>query len=71
MEVLIIDGLRDKPHPTHLTVSLAVAASKAISAQKTYLTHQAHDRKHAERAADLPPGIDVAYDGMKLEFVLA
>jgi phosphoribosyl 1,2-cyclic phosphate phosphodiesterase len=71
VEVLIIDGLRDRPHPTHLTVSMAIDASKAIGARKTYLTHQAHDRKHAERAADLPPAIDVAYDGMKLEFVLA
>jgi phosphoribosyl 1,2-cyclic phosphate phosphodiesterase len=71
VEVLIIDGLRDLPHPTHLTVSGAIGEARAIGARQTYLTHQADDRKHADRARDLPPGVDITYDGMKLEFVLA
>jgi phosphoribosyl 1,2-cyclic phosphate phosphodiesterase len=71
VDVLIIDGLRDKEHPTHLNVRGAVAAAQAIGPKKTYLTHQTHDKFHAERARELPPGIDVSYDGMKLEFVLA
>jgi phosphoribosyl 1,2-cyclic phosphate phosphodiesterase len=70
VEVLIIDGLRERPHPTHLTVSGAVATAQAIGAQRSYLTHQTHEKRHADRARDLPPGIDVAYDGMKLEFAL-
>jgi phosphoribosyl 1,2-cyclic phosphate phosphodiesterase len=70
VEVLIIDGLREKEHPTHLNVKGAVEAAQAIGARQTYLTHQTHDRCHADRARSLPPGIDVTYDGMKLEFAL-
>jgi phosphoribosyl 1,2-cyclic phosphate phosphodiesterase len=70
VEVLIIDGLRDRAHPTHLTVSGAVEAAQAVKAARTFLTHQTHEKKHVDRQRDLPPGIDVAYDGMKLEFDL-
>ncbi len=70
VEVLIIDGLRDKEHPTHLTVSGAVAAAKAIGAQRTFITHQTHEKTHVDRQRDLPAGMDVAYDGMKLKFDL-
>ena len=69
-EVLIIDGLREKPHPTHLNVSEAVVTALAIGAKKSFLTHQTHERTHLERQAQLPAGIDVAYDGMKFEFEL-
>ena len=68
VEVLIIDGLRDKPHPTHLTVTGAVEVAQAIGAKQTFLTHQTHEKVHAERIKELPPGISVAYDGMKLEW---
>jgi phosphoribosyl 1,2-cyclic phosphate phosphodiesterase len=70
VEVLIIDGLRDKPHPTHLTVSGAVEAAQAIGAGRSYLTHQTHEKRHADRLRDLPAGIEVTYDGMKLDFDL-
>jgi phosphoribosyl 1,2-cyclic phosphate phosphodiesterase len=70
VEVLIIDGLRDAPHPTHLTVSGAVEVAQAVRAKQTYLTHQTHERLHVERQRQLPAGIDVAYDGMKIEFDL-
>ena len=71
VEVLIIDGLRDRPHPTHLTVSGAVEVAQAVGAIRTYLTHQTHEKCHVDRSRDLPPAIEVAYDGMKLEFELA
>ena len=68
VEVLIIDGLREKPHPTHLNVEGAVAAAQAIGAQRSFLTHQTHEKTHVDRSRGLPKGIEVAYDGMKLEF---
>jgi phosphoribosyl 1,2-cyclic phosphate phosphodiesterase len=71
VEVLIIDGLRDKPHPTHLTVNGAVEVAQAVGAGRSYLTHQTHEKRHVDRMRDLPAGIEVAYDGMKLEFDLA
>jgi phosphoribosyl 1,2-cyclic phosphate phosphodiesterase len=71
VEVLVIDGLREAPHPTHLTVSEAVDVAQAVRARQTYLTHQTHERFHVARQRQLPAGIDVAYDGMKIEFALA
>jgi len=70
VEVLIIDGLREKPHPTHLNVSGAVEAAQAIGARQSFITHQTHEKCHADRERDLPAGIGVTYDGMKLEFTL-
>ncbi len=71
VEVLIIDGLRDKPHPTHLTVAGAVEAARAIGAQRSFLTHLTHEKCHVDRLRDLPSGVELAYDGMKFEFDLA
>ena len=71
VEVLIIDGLREKFHPTHLNVEGAVEASRSIGAKQSYLTHQTHEKRHEDRARGLPVGIGVAFDGQKLEFSLA
>jgi phosphoribosyl 1,2-cyclic phosphate phosphodiesterase len=70
VEILIIDGLRDKPHPTHLNVAGAVEVAQAVGARQSFLTHLTHEKSHVDRAAGLPAGIDVSYDGMKFEFRL-
>jgi len=70
VDVLIIDGLRDKPHPTHLTVHDAVEIALALGARRSFLTHQTHEKCHVDRMRELPAGVEVAYDGMKLEFEL-
>ena len=68
-EVLIIDGLRDKAHPTHLTVRGAVEAAHTIGAKRSFITHQTHEKCHADRSRDLAPdNVAVSYDGMKLKF---
>ena len=71
VEVFIIDGLRDRPHSTHLTVSAAVEVALAIGAKRSFLSHQTHEKTHVDRQRDLPAGIDVAYDGLTFEFELA
>lgn len=71
VEVLIIDGLRDKPHPTHLTVQGAVEVAQAVGAQRSFLTHLTHEKNHIDRSRDLPAGVALAYDGLKFEFDLA
>lgn len=71
VDVLVIDGLRERPHPTHLNVSGALEAIRAIAPKQAYLAHQTHDATHAEREAGLPPGVGVIYDGMTIEFDLA
>lgn len=70
VEVLVIDGLREAPHPTHLTVGAAIEVAQSVRAKQTYLTHQTHERTHVDRQRQLPAGIDVAYDGLKLKFDL-
>jgi phosphoribosyl 1,2-cyclic phosphate phosphodiesterase len=71
VDTLIIDGLRDRPHPTHLTVAGALEAAAAIGPRQTFITHLTHEKNHVDREKGLPPGVRAAFDGMKLEFDLA
>ncbi|VVM06692.1 phosphoribosyl 1,2-cyclic phosphate phosphodiesterase [Methylacidimicrobium cyclopophantes] len=66
VEILIIDGLRDEPHPTHLTAQQAVKVARLAAARQTYLTHLTHHKSHRDREADLPAGIGVAFDGLAI-----
>ncbi len=66
VDTLVIDALRDRPHPTHFTVAQAVEAAARIGARATYLTHICHDLPHAATGARLPAGVELAYDGMVL-----
>ncbi|HET9799553.1 MAG TPA: MBL fold metallo-hydrolase [Gemmatimonadaceae bacterium] len=64
--VLVINALFRVPHPSHLSLPEAIAASRAIGAERTYLTHLTHDNFHAALAAELPAGIAPAYDGLSV-----
>ncbi|TAK13147.1 MAG: MBL fold metallo-hydrolase [Acidobacteria bacterium] len=66
LDVLVLDALRHRPHPTHFTVAQAVEVAKVIGARQTLFTHICHDLGHAETSAKLPPGIGLAYDGQRL-----
>lgn len=67
IDVLILDGLRHNPHPTHFTIDQAVELADALGARRTYLTHIAHDVRHADSHACLPDSVSFAYDGLTLE----
>lgn len=67
LEVLVLDGLRRRPHPTHFNLEQAVAEAQRIGARRTYFTHIAHELKHAETNAELPAGMELAYDGLVVE----
>jgi phosphoribosyl 1,2-cyclic phosphate phosphodiesterase len=64
---LIVDALRRRPHPTHMTIAQAVAVAERARAERAWLTHLCHDLTHAEIEASLPPAVRVAYDGLKIE----
>ena len=67
IEVLALDGLRPAPaHPTHFTISQAVAAAQRIGARETWLMHLTHEVEHDEVEATLPEGVRLAWDGMEL-----
>lgn len=66
VEVLILDALRERPHPTHFTVSEALAVVDRLRPAQTYFTHVCHDLPHAATCARLPRGVELAYDGLTL-----
>jgi phosphoribosyl 1,2-cyclic phosphate phosphodiesterase len=67
IDVLVLDALRARPHPTHFTLDEAIAASQRIGARRTYFTHMCHDLPHEATCARLPQGMQLAYDGLVVE----
>lgn len=67
LDVLILDAVRRRPHPTHFNLEQAVEAARRIGARRTYFTHIAHDLGHAETNAELPAGVELAFDGLVCE----
>jgi len=67
LDVVVIDALRDRPHPTHFTVAEAIDAARRIGAARTYFTHMCHDLPHAATCARLPETMQLAYDGLVVE----
>lgn len=66
-DVVVLDGLRPMPHPTHMSISEAVGVAAQIGAPVTYLTHLTHLTGHEETEAALPAKVRIAYDGLKLK----
>jgi phosphoribosyl 1,2-cyclic phosphate phosphodiesterase len=64
---LVINALFRTSHPTHLSIPEALRVAADIGAPRTYLIHLTHDNLHAELAAELPPGIAPAFDGLTIE----
>ncbi|MFN2974983.1 MBL fold metallo-hydrolase [Terriglobus aquaticus] len=71
LDVVVLDALRREPHPSHSHLENSVRIAEKIGARRTFFTHIAHELDHAEVAAELPPHIQPAYDGLQLEFVIA
>ena len=67
VRVVILDALRDRPHPTHFCVAESIGVVARLGVERAYFTHIAHDLGHAETCARLPPGVELAYDGLVLE----
>lgn len=67
LDLLVLDCLRPKPHPTHLHVDLAIEYAKKIGAKKTVFTHMGWELEYETFRRSLPRGMVPAYDGMKLK----
>lgn len=66
-KILVINALQRDPHISHFTLDEAIAFAQRIGAEKTYLTHVSHKLGlHNEVQQELPEGIYLAYDGLKL-----
>ncbi len=65
-DLVVLDGLRPLPHPSHMSIPEAIEVAKEIAAPRTLLTHLTHLNDHAELATELPAGIEPAYDGLRI-----
>jgi phosphoribosyl 1,2-cyclic phosphate phosphodiesterase len=67
LDLLVLDALRDRPHPTHFTLAEALGVVARLEPERTLLTHLCHDLGHAETSRRLPRGVELAYDGLATE----
>jgi phosphoribosyl 1,2-cyclic phosphate phosphodiesterase len=70
LDVLILDCLRLRPHPTHFSLDEAVEAARRIGPRRTLFTHLCHELEHEATNALLPPGMETAYDGLRVPLAL-
>lgn len=66
LDVLIVDALRDAPHPAHQTVGEALQLIAELRPRRALLTHIDHELRHAELERRLPAGVEIAIDGLEL-----
>lgn len=66
VQVLVLNALFRRPHPTHLSIGEAVETAQRVGAERTYLTHLTHRISHAELEAELPDGVRPAFDGLQV-----
>ncbi len=68
LDILFLDALRRKPHPTHSTVENSLRIVERVKPKRAFFTHICHDLPHEATNATLPPHVRLSYDGLKLEF---
>jgi len=68
LDILFLDALRHKPHPTHSTVENSLRIVNQLQPKRAFFTHICHDLPHQATNATLPPNVRLSYDGMKLDF---
>jgi phosphoribosyl 1,2-cyclic phosphate phosphodiesterase len=68
VEWFIIGALREIPHATHFNIEQAVEAARRVGARQTYFVHVSHKLEYEATNASLPPGMELAYDGLRFRF---
>ena len=66
LDVLFLDALRYKPHPTHSTVERSTQTVEQLAPRRAFFTHICHDLGHERAESLLPSNIRLAYDGLEI-----
>ena len=66
LDVLFLDALRNRPHPTHTTVARALEYVAELKPRRAFLTHICHELGHEETERALPANVRLAYDGLEI-----
>jgi phosphoribosyl 1,2-cyclic phosphate phosphodiesterase len=67
LDDLILDALRDRPHPMHSNVANSLEIVRMLAPRRAWFTHISHDLPHAETNARLPENVRLGYDGLSFE----
>jgi phosphoribosyl 1,2-cyclic phosphate phosphodiesterase len=68
LRVLVIDALRYQPHSAHFSLNEALEVIDRVKPARAFLTHMSHDIDHDPVNRQLPPNVELAYDGLTFEF---
>ncbi len=71
LDILFLDALRHRPHPTHSSVGNSLRLVEELKPRRAFFTHISHDLPHEATNKTLPDRVRLAYDGLKLEFEIA
>ena len=71
VEVIILDALRERPHPTHFSIGESLEIVRRLAPQRAFFTHMCHDLPHVATCARLPEAVELAYDGLAFDISLA
>lgn len=66
LDVLLLDCLRFKPHPTHINLDKSLEYASRIGAKQTYLIHMTHEIEYTTVSQRLPSNVRLAYDGLRV-----
>ncbi len=66
LDVLFLDALRYKPHPTHSTVERSLKTVETLAPRRAFFTHLCHDLGHERAESMLPAHVRLAYDGLEI-----
>lgn len=66
LDALVIDALRYKPHPTHLSVDGALQVIRTLKPKQAWLTHMGHELDYDQLCSELPPDVRPAHDGLTI-----
>jgi phosphoribosyl 1,2-cyclic phosphate phosphodiesterase len=71
LDILFLDALRHRPHPTHSSVSNSLRLVEELKPKRAFFTHISHDLPHEATNKTFPDNVRLAHDGLKLEFEIA